>query len=157
MHMRKLLYIFIVLLLCGCHDSYFELGDSYIYENGRIDKLMVKGTMTILVPDQVLNYEFDDNYIIAYQIPDSAYYREYYINAYKEYSDSTIHSQETTDSLKTLLDKMLSIQDCYWIIRKQDDKVFGPMAESDFNRMCKELNVSIKMDKKYESQFLKTK
>lgn len=118
---------------------------------------MVKGTMTILVPDQVLNYEFDDNYIIAYQIPDSAYYREYYINAYKEYSDSTIHSQETTDSLKTLLDKMLSIQDCYWIIRKQDDKVFGPMAESDFNRMCKELNVSIKMDKKYESQFLKTK
>ena len=44
--MRKFIYIFIVLLLSGCHDSYFELGDSYIYENGRIDKLMEKGTIT---------------------------------------------------------------------------------------------------------------
>ncbi|WP_139261375.1 DUF3997 domain-containing protein [Xylanibacter ruminicola] len=155
--MRKLLYIYIVLLLCGCHDSYFELGDSYIYESGRINKLMDKGTITILVPDQVLNYEFDDNYVIAYQKPDSAYYREYYINAFKENSDSTIRSQKMTDSLETLLKKMLSVPDCYWIIRKQDAKVFGPMSESDFNRMCKKLNVLIKMDKKYESRFLRTK
>ena len=157
--MRKFLYlfVFILLILYGCHDSYRELGDTYIYESGRIHKFKdeKKRSMVTLIPDQVLNYAHDKNYIIAYQIPDSAIYRYYYIDSYKRCSDSTIRSRETTDSLEALLDSMLSIQDCYWIIRKKDAKVYGPMKKTDFNRQCKMMNITIKMDKKYESQRLK--
>lgn len=157
--MRKFLYlfVFITLMLYGCHDDYRELGDTYIYESGRIDKIIDKktGTIDILIPEQVLNYAHDKNYIIAYQIPDSAIYRYYYIDSYKRCSDSTKQSRETTDSLEALLDRMLSIQNCYWIIRKRDVKVYGPMKESDFYRQCKKMNIMIKMDKKYESTRLK--
>ncbi len=151
--MKRILYIFIALLLCGCHDAYLNLGDSYVYDSRRIHKQIGRGYKT-LIPDQVLNFEYDKNYIIAYQIPDSAFYREFYIDIYKEFSDSTIRSQKTTDSLEVLLDSMLSIEHCYWIIHKKDCKVYGPMTESDFNRKCKKMNITIQMDKRYESRFL---
>ena len=100
--------------------------------------------MNILIPDDVINFAYDKNYIIAYQIPDSAIYREYYIDIYKNFADSTIRSQETTDSLETLLDSMLSIKHCYWIICKKDAKVHGPMSKSAFNRRCKKMNIDLK-------------
>lgn len=137
-------------MLCGCHDCIHELGDSYIFQNGRIDKYIDewKGTLKFLIPQEVLNYEYDKNYIIVYQIPDSAVYRYYYIDIYKLSSDTTLRSPEITDSLEALLDSMLTIRDCYWIIRKSDAKVYGPMTESDFNKQCKKMNITLKMDKK---------
>ena len=75
MHMKKnlFLFVFVTLVLCGCHDAYWGLGDSYIYDSGRICMLMDRGYimdsgyMKIVVPDQVLNFGFDEHYIIAYQ------------------------------------------------------------------------------------------
>ena len=144
--MKRILYLFIALLLCGCHDSYWDLGDSYLYENGRINKYIdeKKGSMSILIPEDVLNFAFDEDHIIAYQIPDSVIYREFYIDIYKDFSDPTIRSQKTTDSLEILLDSMLSIKHCYWIIQKKDCKVYGPMTESDFNRKCKKTKITLK-------------
>lgn len=134
-------------MLCGCHDDYWKLGDSYIYDSGRICMLMDRGYMKIVVPDQVLNFGFDEHCIIAYQKPDSAYFSEYYIDSYKNCSDSTARSQEAADSLEALLDKMLNIQDCYWIIRKKDANVYGPMTESDFNEQCKKKNITLRWER----------
>lgn len=155
--MKKLLYIIIVILVYGCHDSYANLGDSYIYESGRIDRIINEetGTLNILIPDQVLNYEYDDNYIIAYQVPDSAIIYEFDIDSYRR--DTTSQSQEKADSMEALLDKMLIIRDCYWIIRKADCKRYGPMTETDFYRECRKMKITIMMDKKYEQPFLKSK
>lgn len=147
MHMRKFIYIFIVLLLSGCHDDYWELGDSYVYNNGCIyyvidtchrDGVRYEG-LEELVPFDVHNFGYNEHYIIAYQKPDSAYY----IDFNQTIPDSTTCFQEKADSLETLLGKMLSIQNCYWIIRKKDKRVFGPMSESDFNRRCKRMGISI--------------
>lgn len=147
MQMRKFLYIFIVLLLCGCHDDYWELGDSYVYNNGCIyyvidtchrDGVRYEG-LEELVPFDVHNFGYNEHYIIAYQKPDS----EYYIGFNQTIPDSTTRFQEKADSLETLLGKMLSIQNCFWIIRKKDKRVFGPMSESDFNRRCKRMGISL--------------
>ena len=147
MQMRKFLYIFIVLLLCGCHDDYWELGDSYVYNNGCIyyvidtchrDGVRYEG-LEELVPFDVHNFGYNEHYIIAYQKPDSAYY----IGFNQTIPDSTTRFQEKADSLETLLGKMLSIQNCFWIIRKKDKRVFGPMSESDFNRRCKRMGISL--------------
>ena len=64
--------------------------------------------------------------------------------------------QHKADSLEVLLDSMLKIRDCYWIIRKKDCKVFGPMTESDFNQECKKRNIKLKMDKRYERQYIRS-
>ena len=76
------------------------------------------------------------------------------IYKYLSLSDSTMHFQHKADSLEVLLDSMLKIRDCYWIIRKKDCKVFGPMTESDFNRECKKRNIKLKMDKRYERRYI---
>lgn len=152
--MKKLLYIIIVILVYGCHDSHSNLGDSYVYDS----RCIYKNGDKWLIPDQVLNYEYDKNYIIAYQKPDSAYFREFYIDYYKSIPDSTLWpSLEETDSLEALLDSMLEIKDCYWIIRKADCKLYGPMTETDFYRECRKMKITIMMDKKYEQPFLKSK
>ena len=144
--MEKRLYLLlsIALLLCGCQGSHWELGDSYIFENGRIDRFIdeARDSMDILIPDHVLNFAYDKNYIIAYQIPDNAIYRDYYIDLYK-CPNPTLQSQETPSCAEELLNSMLCIQNCYWIIRKKDTKVYGPMTESDFNQKCKKMNIAL--------------
>lgn len=140
------LFVFVTLVLCGCHDDYWDLGDSYVYSNGVVYEYVDenKVSMNTLIPFDVRNFAFDENYIIAYQVPDSAYFSEYYIDSYKDCSDSTARSQEAADSLEALLDKMLNIQDCYWIICKKDKRVYGPMTESNFNEQCKKKNITLR-------------
>lgn len=149
--MKRVLYIFIyiVLLLCGCHDDYWDLGDSYVYDNGyvylQVDKHYKNHKYyEELVPYRVLNFGYDENYIIAYQEPDSAQYRRFSIDIYKDFPDSIKQSQVKIDSLESMLDSMLSIKDCYWIICKKDTKVYGPMTKSDFNRKCKKMKINLK-------------
>ena len=151
--MKKLFYLITALLISGCYYGSFEdLGDSYIYMDGRIDKEIdeKRHSLKNLVPISVLNYDYDKSHIIAYQKPDSDAFRKDYIDTYDFFTDSTMQYQHEVDSLETLLDSMLEIRDCYWIIRKKDCKVFGPMTESDFNQECKKRNIKLKMDKRYE-------
>lgn len=154
--MRKILYIFVAMLFCSCHVDYLSLGDSYVLiEDSSIEREDKEGYLEMLIPNQVLNEDYDKSHIIAYQKPDSDYLRRCHIDIYKylSLSDSTMHFQHKADSLEVLLDSMLEIRDCYWIIRKKDCKVFGPMTESDFNQECKKRNIKLKMDKKYERRF----
>ena len=150
--MKRLIYIFLVSLLHGCYyGSYSDLGDSYIYMDGSIDRRINKThVLENLVPIDVLNYDFDKKHIIVYQRPDSDAFRKDYIDTYDFFTDSTMQYQHEVDSLEVLLDSMLKIKDCYWIIRKKNCKVFGPMTESDFNQECKKRNIKLKMDKRYE-------
>ena len=150
----KIAVLFLCFLLISCLGGvfYIDLGNHYAWVESREIVKIQKETASCLFYDviirpQVLNYADDDKYIIVYQVYDGSEY----------YDVSARQDKEEKDSLLAQFAKLKEIKYCYWIIRKQDAKVFGPMAESDFNRMCKELNVSVKMDKKYESQFLKTK
>ena len=155
--MNKFYLVLTTILLCSCHGDFSSLGDSYVSIESCIAKEVDnEGHVETLIPDQVLNYDFDKSHIIAYQMPDSDCFRRCRIDIYKylSLSDSTMHFQHKADSLEVLLDSMLKIRDCYWIIRKKDCKVFGPMTESDFNRECKKRNIKLKMDKRYERRYI---
>ena len=149
--MRTFFCIFIVLLLSGCHDDYWDLGDSYVYNNCYIyhigdvhhNKRGSYDEYEELVPFEVVDFAYDENYIIAYQKPDSAVYRQISFDSYKNTTDSTKLSQAKIDSLESMLDSMLRIQECYWIICKKDKKVYGPMNEFDFKQRCKQMNVKL--------------
>ncbi len=149
MKKNLLLFVFVTLVLCGCNDIYWDFGYSHVYSDRVICNYVdeKKVYMNTLIPFGVRNFGFDENYIIAYQVPDSAYFSVYYIDSYKNCSDSTARSQEVADSLEALLDKMLNIQDCYWIICKKDKRVYGPMTESNFYEQCKKKIITLRWER----------
>ena len=140
-----LLLLFSLFIMCSCHDSYSEIGDNYIYMNSIIfEQNEETKALEIAVPAQVLNYMFDDDYIIAYQIPDRQIF-----NDYLEYRPKNI-----IDSLERQYGKMCEIHDCYWIVRIKDKRVFGPMTKKDFEGKCRDMRVKIKFDPRYEHKYI---
>ena len=140
-----LLLLFSLFIMCSCHDSYSEIGDNYIYMNSIIfEQNEETKALEIAVPAQVLNYMFDDDYIIAYQIPDRQIF-----NDYLEYRPKNI-----IDSLERQYGKMCEIHDCYWIVRIKDKRVFGPMTKKDYEGKCRDMRVKIKFDPRYEHKYI---
>jgi hypothetical protein len=62
--------------------------------------------------------------------------------------------KEKQDSLDRQKESMSAIQDCYWIIRKSDSRIWGPMTASDFKTMCLRLKIKAKLSKKKEKKRL---
>lgn len=51
-----------------------------------------------------------------------------------------------TDSLKTLFNRIMEIQDCYWIINKNAHKIFGSMKKSDFYKLKSRLKINMNLE-----------
>lgn len=139
---KRILNIAVLLfcyLLTSCHGVfYIDLGKHYVWlEDGVIVK--IKGETDnslfydLLVRPQVLNYAYDDRFIIAYQVYDGSEY----------YNSNQI--AEEKDSLFVQFEKLKKMKYSYWIIDKETDKVMGPMRKNEFERLCKTLQVEARM------------
>ena len=149
---RVFVYILVTIIFWGCIHTYSELGNKYIYDSGTIAKVEPEENGIVIssfvITSQVLNFSFDHDYIVAYQIPDN--------NCDRRESMRRYATESQLDSLDLQFEMMKRIHHCYWIIRLRDDAVFGPMTKADFQAKCKELGVKAEMDPKYESDFLKS-
>jgi hypothetical protein len=135
-------------ILTSCGVFYIDLGNRYAWiENREIVKITEEKENAlcydVIIRPQVLNYDYDDQYIIVYQVYDGSSY----------YDVSTEQDKEKKDSLYTLYKKIKNIKHCYWIINKETDQVIGPMRKADFDRKCQELNVKAKMNSFHEEKF----
>ena len=63
-----------------------------------------------------------------------------YWNYYWKYGKG--YDKDSVDQIKRLCK---DLQDCYWIIRKKDNSVFGPMSYNEYEQKCKILDVKIKL------------
>jgi hypothetical protein len=124
-------------------NGYFYLGEgksqSYVYrsfneKNPTIDEISIWPT--------VLSYDYDDNFLIAKQVPN-----EKAIKIYLIYFDHK--SSESADSIiktdKSFLN-MFAIDTCYWIINKNTMVKSGPFNFPDFNEQRELLNISSKLE-----------
>lgn len=147
---RKILGIS-VLLLCFTLSSclgvfYIDLGNHYAWLEDRIIVKIKEETeesiyYDILIRPQVLNFDYDDKYIIAYQVYDGgAYY-------------SIDPRVEGRDSLMVQFAKLKKLKHCYWIIDKETGVVMGPMRKPEFESRCEELHVEAKMHRFHEKKF----
>jgi hypothetical protein len=93
----------------------------------------------LLIRPQVLNYGYDNKFIIAYQIYDGSEW----------YNSNQI--AEEKDSLFIQFAKLKEMKHCYWIINKETNQVIGPMRKPEFDRKCKELHVKVKMRRFHET------
>ena len=95
----------------------------------------------LLIRPQVLNYDYDNKFIIAYQIYDGSDW----------YNSNPI--AEEKDSLLIQFAKLKEMKYCYWIINKETNQVIGPMRKPEFDRKCEELHVKAKMRHFHEKKF----
>lgn len=149
---RRILNI-VVLLLCNLLTSclgvfYIDLGNHYAWLEDRIIVKIKEETgnslfYDLLIRPQVLNYGYDNKFIIAYQIYDGSDW----------YNSNPI--AEKKDSLFSQFAKLKEMKYCYWIINKETNQVIGPMRKPEFDRKCEELHVKAKMRHFHEKKFWK--
>lgn len=149
---RRILNIFI-LFLCSFLTSclgvfYIDLGNHYAWiESREVVKIAEEKDNALyydeIIYPQVLNYNYDDQYIIVYQVYDGSDY----------YDISAKQDKAEKDSLYAQFDKIKEIKYCYWIINKETDQVIGPLRKDDFDRKCQELHIEIKMHRFHEKKF----
>ena len=151
---RRILNI-VVLLLCNLLTSclgvfYIDLGNHYAWLEDRIIVKIKEETENslfydLLIRPQVLNYDYDNKFIIAYQIYDGSDW----------YNSNQI--SEEKDSLFIQFAKLKEMKYCYWIINKETNQVIGPMRKPEFDRKCEELHVKAKMRHFHEKKLWKNK
>ena len=151
---RRILNI-VVLLFCNLLTSclgvfYIDLGNHYAWLEDRIIVKIKEEKANslfydLLIRPQVLNYDYDDRFIIAYQIYDGSEW----------YNSNQI--AEEKDSLFIQFAKLKEMKYCYWIINKETNQVIGPMRKSEFDRKCEELHVKAKMCHFHEKKLWKNK
>lgn len=141
----------VVLLSCGLLTSclgvfYMDLGNHYAWLEDRII-VKIKGETgnslfyDLLIRPQVLNYAYDDKFIIAYQIYDGS-----------EWYNSNQRAEEK-DSLLVQFAKLKEMKHCYWIINKETNQVMGPMRKPEFDTKCEKLHVKARMHHFHEKKF----
>ena len=151
---RRILNIAVLLfcyLLTSCLGVfYIDLGNHYAWLEDRIIVKIKEETENslsydLLIRPQVLNYGYDNKFIIAYQIYDGSDW----------YNSNQI--AEEKDSLFIQFAKLKEMKYCYWIINKETNQVIGPMRKSEFDRKCEELHVKAKMRHFHEKKLWKNK
>ena len=148
---RRILNIAVLLfcyLLTSCLGVfYIDLGNHYAWLEDRIivkikEEMENSLSYDLLIRPQVLNYDYDNKFIIAYQIYDGSDW----------YNSNPI--AEEKDSLLIQFAKLKEMKYCYWIINKETNQVIGPMKKPEFDRKCEELHVKAKMRHFHEKKFV---
>jgi len=149
--MKRKIITLQIFILCGILTSclgvfYVDLGNHYAWLESRtimrIKEETEKGFWCdCIIRPQVLNYDYDDRYIIVYQVYDGS---DWY---------STRQLEELKDSLFLQFAKLREIKHCYWIIDKETDELIGPMRKNEFDKKCVELDVKAEMSKFHEKKF----
>ena len=126
-------------------DYYFdELGNDYAWDLD--DNCIVKITsrspdaygIECLIPGKVENCSYDDNYIIVYQK-----YDKLYSNLELPLDNDTTVSEHYRDSIKSGIERLCKMKDCYWIIYKKKDIIAGPFNKHDFDIKCKKEGIDL--------------
>jgi hypothetical protein len=119
------IFIIILLLFQNCSNDFTkDLGDGYFYrfEGGELNDILGKGE----IPATVLEYAFNDDFIIAEQKPklpqDPLYDNEYNYN-------------NGANSLY------------YWIIIKKQNLVLGPFSYLEYIKVKNENKITLKFQK----------
>ena len=120
----------------------------YYYDNrGEIGKI-IPGTIDDddcfgiepLIYPEIKEMEEYDDYILAYQVVDID---TSYIDSPDPTSMDSLELHRC-DSINRWIHKIQKLKDCYWIIHKSTQKVYGPLTKSEYQRLCTKLDVTKK-------------
>ena len=126
MRMRKIFLLFLVVLFTSCHGDFHELSEKYVYCEYTISKSLSNSRWT------------EDGKYIPYEVVIGRK-----VTNYNHDNDFIIVHQVNQHNREKVHH--------YWIIRLADDMIWGPLPKDSFDMKCKEQNVKISLDPRYES------
>ena len=144
--MRRLLLLTIISLIiislnysCIPRDT-ADLGNGYYYVNhsiifGHKENSSVIACDTFLIYMSVEDYNMNNDYILARQVPDKENIW-HYVDSIKQ------------DSVCKKLKEALSIGTCYWIVVKKQREVEGPMTRAEFDHKRDSLGITMNLPEK---------
>ncbi|MBO7609284.1 MAG: DUF3997 domain-containing protein [Muribaculaceae bacterium] len=143
MKLRHLIISILSLIMigfsAGCRHDIMDLGNNYFWVDGAIFYESADSAIHKLIFRSVIEANYDNNFIIAKQIPRKEFNTE--LNEW--YSNNRM----VKDSVRRKLEKALSIGTCYWIIDKKHQDVLGPMRRAEFDCARESLGISINLTK----------
>lgn len=150
--LEHILGLLLPVLLIGCdyppkeEDYYYaDLGDRSV---GRIEHVFEDGNFvmrTLIYPSVVDIKEYDD-YILAYQVVEIGddFDMLYDLKALDGSKEDSIRIHRN-DSIYQHINMLRKMKDCYWIIQKSSEKIYGPLSEKEYNHLCSSLDVTKKI------------
>ena len=95
-----------------------------------------------VIPGKVVDYKYNDDYVIVHQVYDKFYTDKFY--GLSE-SDTLSMSEHAKDSIKAIVEIYRNMKDCYWIVFFDIKKkgVIGPLNKRDFDAKCKEERIKL--------------
>lgn len=138
---KKFLLLLCIITISGCHGDYAEIDEQYRFVEGGIaivtHRVHDYECIRDIIPKNVMDYAQDKHYIVVYQ---------------EAWSDDDMRQtmiddlpKEKQDSLEQKFVLMDSIKYCYWIIRKKDSHVYGPMTKTDYQKQCHQLKINLEL------------
>ncbi len=142
--------MFLSTIICtGCSkvhlqtpESFCEIQGGYCIKDSSLYKIRDKVSPSVMVLDesiigQVDSHCDDDAYILLHQLHDTDCTA----------SRCTCNVDAKSCSSVKVRDKLLMAHDCYWIVRKKDGKLFGPLDKSEFMAQCYKMKVKCTLDR----------
>ena len=142
MVIKKVLLLLCISIIGSCHGDYVKIDERYRFNNGTISRATKRvqdyEAFKYIIPKDVEDYAQDKRYIVVYQeaSQDDDNIRQTMIDGLPEGKQ---------DSLEQKFALMDSIKHCYWIIRKKDAYVYGPMTKTDYQKQCHQLKINLEL------------
>ena len=155
-HKKIILFILVLLLafvyklntyqnrnvFVGFGDDNDEYIDGSFIVSLEEKRLNDKRIHKFVIPGKVVDYKYNDDYVIVHQVYDKFYTDKFY--GLSE-SDTLSMSEHAKDSIKAIVEIYRNMKDCYWIVFFDIKKkgVIGPLNKRDFDAKCKEERIKL--------------
>ena len=114
------------------HGDYWDLGNGYSYSEKSICKQNEKGVDTLVLFPEIIDYAYNERYIVAYQKFDPA-----------SLDNDTVWQRKEIRYYQ----QMKKQKKVYWVIDKVKDTIYGPLDKSRYGCIVDSLRIQLALHK----------
>ena len=122
-----------LLVISGCHGDYWDLGNGYSFCEKGIYKQNEQGVDTLVLFPEIIDYAYNERYIVAYQKFDPALLDNdtvWFGKDIKYYQQMKLQGRT------------------FWIIDKVKDTIYGPLDKSRYGCIVDSLRIQLALHNK---------
>ena len=128
------IFILIGLLVTSCiHGDYWDLGNGYSFCEKGIYKQNEQGVDTLVLFPEIIDYAYNERYIVAYQKFDPA-----------SLDNDTVWQRKEIRYYQ----QMKKQKKIYWVIDKVKDTIYGPLDKNRYGCIVDSLRIQLALHKK---------
>ncbi len=130
---QVVVFTFLGLLVTSCiHGDYWDLGNGYSYSEKSICKQNEKGVDTLVIFPEIIDYAYNEQFIVAHQNFDSAALDNdtvWFGKDIKYYQQMKLQGRT------------------FWVIDKIKEKIYGPLDKNRYGSIVDSLKIRLALHK----------